>query len=240
MREHALSWIARWDAQQEFYVPHREALFGVIADAVVEVAGRVDPLVLDLGCGPGALGVRLRARVPGARVIGIDSNPLLLGLARAAYPEEEFVTADLGEPGWADRLGLERPVDAVVSTTALHWLPEARLKVTYAEARSALAPGAILLDGDHLTADDTAPTLARVHRALGRSTAGKPQDDWEEWWAAIARDGVFGELVTPRAHDPHSETQSLSTHLRALASAGFAEVDTIWQHGDSRVLAAIR
>ncbi|MBM7774956.1 SAM-dependent methyltransferase [Actinokineospora baliensis] len=241
MREHAQSWIARWDAQQQFYVPHREALFSTIITAVQEITGKPDPVVVDLGCGPGSLSVRLRDRIPGAKVVGIDTNPLLLALAQAAHPETpglRFVSADLSEPGWSDVL--DGPVDAAVSTTALHWLPEPRLHAAYAELHAKLAPGAILLDGDHLTAEDTAPTLARVHRALGRSTT-TPDDTWEQWWDAIAKDPTFGHHVVPRAgHDPHTETQALSTHVKALTSAGFTEIDTIWQHGDSRVLAAIR
>ncbi|PPK68545.1 methyltransferase domain-containing protein [Actinokineospora auranticolor] len=244
MREHARSWIARWDAQQEFYVPHRETLFGVIADALVEVVDKPDPLVLDLGCGPGSLAVRLRERLPKARIVAVDTNPLLLGLAQAAYadtPELRFVSADLARPDWTAVLDLDGPVDAAVSTTALHWLPEDRLRAAYAELHSVLAPGAVFLDGDHLTAEDFAPTLARVHAALGRSTAEEPRDNWEQWWDAIAQDPTFGELVKPRAgHDPHTETQGLRTHVNALTDAGFAEIDTIWQHGDSRVLAAIR
>jgi len=44
-------------------------------DAVQECAGRPDPLVLDLGCGPGSLAVRLLGRIPAATVVGIDASP---------------------------------------------------------------------------------------------------------------------------------------------------------------------
>ncbi len=243
MRAHALSWIARWDAQQEFYVPHRETLFGVIADAVAEVTGKPDPLVLDLGCGPGSLSVRLRERIPGARVVGVDSNSLLLALAQTAHadtPGLRFVSADLGSPNWSDRLDLDTPVDAAISTTALHWLTEPKLRATYATVHALLTPGGILLDGDHLLVTDTAPTLARVQRHLARPTQ-TPRDDWEQWWDAIAQDPDFGPLVTPRTgHNSHDESQALATHHAALTAAGFTEIDTLWQHGDSRVLAAIR
>ena len=40
---------------------------------------------------------------------------------------------DLRKPGWAPALGLDRPADAAVSTTALHWLDAAQLRAMYAE-----------------------------------------------------------------------------------------------------------
>jgi len=47
----------------------------VLVDAVEAGTGRDDPLVLDLGCGPGSFGVRLPGRMPAARVVAIDTDP---------------------------------------------------------------------------------------------------------------------------------------------------------------------
>ena len=86
-RQVALEWIAKWDEQQEEHLPDREDRFTALIDAVEEGAGRPDPLVLDLGCGPGSLSVRLLDRIPAATVVAVDADPLLLTLARAAYGE---------------------------------------------------------------------------------------------------------------------------------------------------------
>src|ERR1700754_1413972 len=89
----ATEWIARWDRQQEGYLPDREERFTALIDAV-EALGRSDPLVIDLGCGPGSLSARLLERLPAATVVSVDADPLLLGLGRAAYPRLTFVSAD--------------------------------------------------------------------------------------------------------------------------------------------------
>jgi SAM-dependent methyltransferase len=83
----ALEWIAKWDEQQEENLPDREDRFTTLIDAVEEGTGRPDPLVLDLGCGPGSLSVRLLDRIPAATVVAVDADPLLLTLGRAAYGE---------------------------------------------------------------------------------------------------------------------------------------------------------
>lgn len=249
----AKQWIERWDRQQEYYMADREERFTALIDAVESQAGREDPLVIDLGCGPGSLGIRLLDRLPRARVIGVDADPVTLELGRALYGDRiTFVSADLGETGWLDGLTLNRAPDAVVSTTALHWLPEPELRELYACIAGLLRPGGLFLDGDHFReSPDQAPVLARLGRAIPdleyrRRFAGGDPENWHDWWAAAAADPELGPLVRDRsrlqvsAHHEKGETMLLGQHVDALRYAGFAEVGTLWQRGDSRLLCAVR
>jgi len=250
----AEQWIDRWDAQQQSYMPDREERFAAVTDAVEAGAGRPDPLVLDLGCGPGSLAVRLLDRIPAARVVGIDADPLLLALGRAAYGDRaglSFADLDLRVPGWPAELGLDRPADAAVSTTALHWLEPSALRAMYAGLAAVLRPGGLVLNGDHLTEDEAqAPVLARLDRALterweDRAGACGDEEDWKSWWQAATADPVLAGPAAERARrrlseDHHgSESVRLAEHVRALRAAGFTEIGTIWQHGENRILAAV-
>ena len=61
---------------------------------------------VDLGSGPGSLAVRLLDRIPGATVVAVDADPLLLALGRAAYGDRtglRFADRDLRTPGWPAR-----------------------------------------------------------------------------------------------------------------------------------------
>ncbi|GAA3645334.1 class I SAM-dependent methyltransferase [Nonomuraea antimicrobica] len=244
----ALDWIARWDRQQEGYLPDREERFTALIDAV-EALGRPDPLVIDLGCGPGSLSARLLARLPQAEVISVDADPLLIGLGRAAYPQLTFVSADLRTSGWTHLLGLDRPADAAVSTTALHWISEPDLKGMYAELATVLRPGGLLLNGDHLDTEDATPTLSRLEHAVHerqaeRTFGANRPEEWRAWWDAIAADPAFAELDAARTTagaDHHgSESRLLSQHAGALREAGFSEIGTLWQRGNNRLLCAVR
>ena len=202
-RATAMGWIARWEIQQQGYLPDREDRFTALIDAVEEAAGRPDPLVLDLGCGPGSLSVRLLDRIPAARVIAIDTDPVLLALGRAAYGQRDglrFADVDLRSNGWTAELGLDRPADAAVSTTALHWLRPQALHVMYARLATALRPGGLLLDGDHLKDDPAAvPTLARLGQALiEREERRRFPDGLPESWAGL----VGGDQGGSRAGRP--------------------------------------
>jgi SAM-dependent methyltransferase len=253
----ARDWIARWDRQQEVYLSDREERFTALIDAVEAGAGRPDPLVLDLGCGPGSLSARLLARIPAATVIAVDADPVTLSLGRAAYgglPGLRFLDTDLRSPGWEQELGIEpgRQVDAVVSTTALHWLSAAELRGLYRVLAGLLRPGGLFLDGDHLRVDETAsPVLGRLDRALEAREAGRRHpaghagraENWDEWWQAVAADPALAEAAAERSRGlvHHSnEGAQLAVHTSALRAAGFAEVGTLWQRGSSRVLCGVR
>src|SRR4051812_16520285 len=156
-RDVADRWITRWDRQQEGYLPDREERFTALIDALAAGAGRPDPLVLDLGCGPGSLSARLLDRLPQAQVIAIDTDPLLLSLGRALHAGREnltFADLDLRTAGWTARLRLDREVDAAVSTTALHWISEPELRVTYGELATVMRAGGLFLNGDNFSAED--------------------------------------------------------------------------------------
>ena len=256
-RETARRWIERWDRQQEESLPDREERFIALIDAVEEGTGQPDPLVLDIGCGPGSLGVRLLERLPRATVIGIDADPVSLALGRAAYldvPGLRIADLDLRVPGWSTRLGLEPRtcVDAAVSTTALHWLPEQELRAMYAELATVLRPGGLLLDGDHFMLDAVkSPTLARLDLAMRqredrRRFPGGHAESWSGWWEAVAADpalsGHMAERQRRRVEAGHHGTESsqLATHVEALKAAGFAEIGTLWQRGDNRLLCGVR
>jgi SAM-dependent methyltransferase len=202
-------------------------------------------------------------------VVAIDTDPLLLALGRTARMDQadrvRFVDLDLRQPGWTGRLALDRQADAAVSTTALHWLPPDALASMYAEVATVLRPGGLLLNGDHLAEDEAAaPTLARLGRALnermqqrerdsrGRSgtrsgvaRAGEEPETWQGWWDAVTSDPALADLAAERRRrsqdcEHHgSPSGLLSVHVNALRAAGFAEIGTVWQHGEDRLLCAV-
>ena len=96
------------------------AFVPALGDAVLQLlAPQPGELILDVGCGDGALTQRIAAA--GARVIGLDSSPEMVEAARARGIDA-FV-AD------AESMDLSRfgKFDAVFSNAALHWMldPEA-------------------------------------------------------------------------------------------------------------------
>jgi SAM-dependent methyltransferase len=248
--QQARHWLDRWDRQQEFYLADREERFAVIADVVEAVCG-AEPLIVDLGAGPGSLAVRLLDRLPEAHVVGVDADPLLLGLARIAYGDRRglrLVDRDLRLPGWVDALHLDRAPDAFVSTTALHWLTRSELADLYATCAATVRPGGVLVNGDHLYGGAGQSRLneltlaVRERRAVRTGTTS--DEDWEAWWDAVRSAPELADLTAMRgsrgiAHRV-DDVPSVDDHIAALLAGGFREAGTVWQHGDDRVLVALR
>ncbi|MFE1250484.1 class I SAM-dependent methyltransferase [Streptomyces sp. NPDC058735] len=244
-------WVERWELQQQRYAVDREERFTVIADVVEHVtAGRpAPPLVVDLGCGPGSLAARLVRRLPDAEIVAVDRDPLLLELGRTHHPDAaRYVDAEIGAPGWVWALDLGRPLDAAVSTTALHYFDRAALLRTYRQLAGLLRPGGVLVNGDHLPQDATGPAGIAAH--VGHCHAGRQRvcahEDWDSWWAAVAQDPELADLLAERrrrAAPPCTGGPAelpLSAHLDLLRKAGFAQAGPVWQYGESCVVVAVR
>lgn len=247
------SWIAGWEAQQDQFMPDREERFQLMFEAVALLAGEGPMTVVDLGCGPGSLSIRLLDRFPSARVIGVDVDPVLLKIARDEYsdrPGLRFVTADLSTPGWTDQLELDEAPAAALSTTALHWLDLDDLTRLYGDLARLLRPGGVLLDGDHAHF----PAQPRLEKAAGglagfiRERRARPLVEgqtWEGWWEAIRADPAFTTAFRERdrlQHRHHRRDGAIDDqeHVRRLVAAGFSEAAVLWQLGDDRILAALR
>jgi trans-aconitate 2-methyltransferase len=78
-----------------------------------------DATVLDVGCGTGRVTEALVEMVPRGRVLAMDASADMVALARERLGDRVEV--------WCQdalELDLSEPVDAVVSTAALHWVGE--------------------------------------------------------------------------------------------------------------------
>ncbi|CCH18940.1 Methyltransferase type 12 [Micromonospora lupini str. Lupac 08] len=243
------AWQESWDRQQEAYLPDREHRLATMLDAVDAVLDGRPPRLLDLAGGTGTISLRTLARFPDAEVTLVDLDPALLAIAGASLAgRATIVTADLATAGWRSALP-HSEYDAVLTATALHWLPADRLRALYAELRDVLRPGGIFVNADHMP-DDTLPELTK--RLLDRSRdrrnaryAAGAVLSWSDWWERAAADPTLAPLVAqrhaiyPTGHSPEWNPP-VSWHLAALTEAGFGEVGTVWRGGPDAAVAAVR
>lgn len=243
-------WMQRYDQQQSTYLPDREKRFTAMFD-VLETLLPEHFVALDLACGPGSISQRLLARFPQARSVAVDIDPVLLLLGEQALGDMQgrlrWVEADISEPSWHSQVG-EKQVDAVVSTTALHWLHAGELVELYRQLGELVRPGGVFLNGDgfgfapHLPSFNTVTEHGQAQWTARASAAAK--EDWEQWWEALRRESGMELFFAERARRFSTKTRPAATlvdvHLAALRNAGFREVDVIWQHLDNRVVMAVR
>jgi ubiquinone/menaquinone biosynthesis C-methylase UbiE len=118
---------------------------------VEAVADRNPAVVVDVGCGTGALSIPIAVRLPSARVMGVDGDPQVLEIAR-------------GKPGadaveWTEGLAGALPLpaggaDVVVTSLVLHHLPLQTKREMLSEAHRVLRPGGRLIVADWAAPQD--------------------------------------------------------------------------------------
>ena len=250
--------LASWDKQQTAYIEFREERFSLMIQALADHLGERFTFV-DLGCGPGSLTQRILDAFPQATAIAVDTDPVLLTMARHFLARfgtrASVVDADMRAPDWTARLPVQQ-IDAAVSTTAMHWLMPEQLIKAYSDIVALMPAGGMVLNGDHFAFERTAPcahqlSLADRSRAQKRLLAQPDVLNWESWWQAMEREpalqAAFAERASKQAQadaiygERHTSTLSnLSLHELALRHAGCSEVATIWQRFENRILMGIK
>jgi SAM-dependent methyltransferase len=230
-------------------VPERERQISALLDVVEAMAGTA-PSVVDLACGPGTITCRLLDRLRGARSIAVDVDPVLLAIASATFADDgrvKVVRADLRDPRWSDALPESR-VDAVVTASALHWLPEDAVRRLYRDLAGLVRRDGVVAHSERMPLGDLprlAPALAEIER---QPRAGRDvrRARWDAWWEQASRDPALQPAVAQRraVFETTYPTEEFSPpadwHITALRDAGFAEAGLVWRSGQAAVIAAVR
>jgi SAM-dependent methyltransferase len=120
---------------------HAERLAAV--EAVLAEAGA--RRVLDLGCGDGALLLRLAARPEMTRVVGVEPAAARLAALRRQLPDAAGGRVELIEAALTDPAAVRTGFDAAVMVETLEHLPPARLGAVERAVFGAMAPALVVV-----------------------------------------------------------------------------------------------
>jgi len=242
------AWQHSWDELEDTLVGERALRIDALLDAVEAVVGPA-PTALDLGCGTGTVTRRLLSRLPSARAIALDVDPVLLTIAAATFEDDERVRlarADLHDPAWTAAVP-EAPVDAVVTATALHWLSEATVARLYCDLATMIRPGGVLAHAEQMPLD--APRLASDFATLDATRqpgAATRRQAWDAWWARAAEDPALAAAWAERraifvtTYPVDEFSPPAAWHVASLLAAGFTEATVTWRSGHAAVVTALR
>jgi SAM-dependent methyltransferase len=248
------SWARRWEDQQRHMVLRREERFEVMLAVAAATLGHVPIHVLDLACGTASISQRGLERYPAARFVAQDLDPLLLAIGQANLGDAgrrlSWVRADLRQADWMDPLREFAPFDAVLTSTALHWLTGTDVLRIYRDLATITEPGGVFLNADRLPAGPPPGRIAQATEALRKEQIAalqvrEPAESWSTWWDAAEAEPAFAELIAERNRlfeDNPSPRDLLTSafHQEALAMAGFAETGVVWRYLDYAVVLGVR
>lgn len=189
-REHALDYLRRADS-----IPHRTEGEAVLLDLLPKGIKRF----LDLGSGAGRLLKLVKTDHPLSSAVAVDFSPAMLESLRGEFAPDPSVS--IIEHNLERRLPALGQFDAVVSSFAIHHLPDARKRSLYEEIYGLLAPGGVFYNLEHVAS----PT-PELHEVFLRHLEVRRNEE-----------------------DPSNILFDLETQLRWLRDIGFTDVDCHWK-----------
>jgi 2-polyprenyl-3-methyl-5-hydroxy-6-metoxy-1,4-benzoquinol methylase len=154
----------------------------------------VEGHVLDLGCGPADIPIRLVRVLPGCSVTAVDASPAMIRLAEEAVRAAELDGRITLRCERVQQVALDRPAGAVISNSLLHHLPN---PLQFWQAIHRLAePGACVIVMDLLRPESPEAAQAIVDRYAAGEPAILRRDFYNSLLAAFTEDEVAGQLAT--------------------------------------------
>lgn len=209
---------SRWDADD--YAAHGR----FVADHGAAILDLLDPqdgeLILDVGCGDGALTARIAAA--GATVNGIDASPELVAAARELGIQAEVMDAAVFQG--------DGTYDAVFSNAALHWMldPDAVASAMV----SALKPGGRLVAEfggfGNIAAIRTALAVVMATHGYPDADPGQYYPTAEQYASVLESAGftdVHAQIVPRQTLLPGTMTDWLRTFRQGFLAASDVPFD---------------
>jgi tRNA (cmo5U34)-methyltransferase len=206
-----------------YFVPAREQQMDIMADLL---KGLTQPFtVLELGCGEGLLAELVLDGLPEATYWGLDGSALMLeqaGSRLSRFGERvKLGSFDLADYSWRK---LDQPVQAVVSSLAIHHLDGEGKRRLFEDVYAMLTHGGVFIIADVI--EPASPAGKNI--AADALDEVVRQRSMELEGSSAALDFFLGEgWNTFRYFDPDDidHPSLLLDQLKWLEQAGFKEID---------------
>ncbi len=189
---------------------------------------------VDLGAGTGAATRPILELYPQSRAILADFSPQMITAGERALAEFtgrfRYVEFDLSTSKWPG--ALDGGLELVVTSLAVHHLPDDRKQALFGEIFEHLAPGGWYLNYDPVTSADpiVEATWERVNDRLDPIEADKRRHR-----------GDPGHEHEQQRHENHIRYMiPLEQQLGYLRAAGFAGIDVYWKHLENVIYGGCR
>jgi cyclopropane fatty-acyl-phospholipid synthase-like methyltransferase len=149
--------------------------------------------VLDLGCGPADIPIRLARTLPDCRMTGVDGSAPMIALGAEAIRAAGLANRITLRCERFQETVLEERADAVISNSLLHHVPNA-LQFWYAVKKLA-QPGAVVLVMDLLRPESPEAAKAIVEKYTADEPAILRRDFYNSLLASYTEDEVASQLT---------------------------------------------
>ena len=152
-----------------------------------------NPHIVDVGCGPGDIPLRVARCHPTCRVTGIDASQPMITYAEQAAQQAGLQDRIQFRCQRFQDVNLASPADAVISNSLVHHVPNP-LRFWYS-LKTFLKPGAPILVMDLLRPESPEEAQAIVDEHAAEESAQLRQDFYHSLLAAFTEDEVAAQLA---------------------------------------------
>lgn len=212
LKKHFNNEAESFDTQVQKNISCYNEMLTALINAIPE--NKMNPKILDLGCGTGNITQKALTRFPLAEVTCLDLSENMIEIAKeklSDYEKVEYVIGDF------TKMQIDRKYDVILSSLALHHIPnDEKKEAMYRDIYEALDNGGVFYNADVIKANS---------------------DYNEELNDKIARQEMMENGVTEEEiiehkgkRDANDIPTTLVNHIKMLENVGFKEIDVIWKH----------
>jgi len=209
---------ANYDRDRVKLIPGHEGFYAAALELIPTDAMRI----VELGAGSGLFSAMLRAAFPEAHLTLIDFSENMLALARNRLgndPHTIFSLADYTTEA------LPAHSDAIVSSLSIHHLEDERKRALLDPIYTALQPGGLFLNADHIAGPT--PELEEIYQL--------------RWLADVRALGATEQQIADSLFRQQEDRRTpVATQLGWLRDAGFTNVDCWYKHSSFAVMSGTR
>ena len=218
--------IKRWAAEAAAREAKRAEPMRIMA-ALLPFEEDQEFTIVDLAAGTGMAARAVMDRYPKARAVLADFSPAMMGEGEKILAPYEgryrYVEFDLGQSSWPGSIPV--PMDSVVTSQAIHHLPDERKRSLFGEVFERLKPGGWFVNYEPVKG---------------------PSAPVEHTWQRL-NDSFDSSLAYKRTHrSPQEEHQhenhvrwmiDLESEMELFRATGYEAADVYWKHLDYVVCA---
>ena len=228
--------VISYERKQRLLVPRKDEILDAVVD-FIPFDKQQDIHILDVGAGQGALSERVLRRFTQARVTLYDSSEEMLSVAEQRLAGHAHrmstVTGDFNAADW--HTSIERPVDAVISAIALHYLRTERRQSFFQSVFDLLSPPGCFLNGGAFNTEDSFIQQRATLRMLEYTQTQLLETEGKQ--VAIEK---LRENMKRESEKAGINRLLLREQCEVLQQAGFSSVEVVWRYLLMAVVAAYK
>lgn len=209
---------ATYDRDRMKLIPGHETFYAAALELIPTDAMNI----VELGAGSGLFSAMLRAAFPEAHLTLIDFSENMLALARQRLGDDPRLTYSLADYTTEP---LPPNADAIVSSLSIHHLEDDRKRALLPHIFTALRPGGLFINADHIAGPT--PRLEETYQL--------------RWLADVRALGATEQQIADSLFRQQEDRRTpVAAQLAWLRDAGFTNVDCWYKHSSFAVMSGTR